>query len=164
MNIRQIKLTDDRLEISNVYEKSWKFTYRGIIPQSYLDRIPNGRWASHLDSDGIKNLIMLEKGKIIGTSSYCISRLKTHIGWGEIISIYLLPEYIGKGYGRPLLQAAIENLCALGCRDIFLWVLEENHRARHFYESAGFTHSGNYIDDNFDGKAVREVQYYLHVK
>lgn len=79
---------------------------------------------------------MLVKNKIIGISSYCKSSLEEYKDWGEIISIYLLPEYIGKGYGKSLLEKAIEKLKAMGFTTIFLWVLEDNHRARHFYKNA----------------------------
>ena len=36
MEVRYIKADDDRVAISKVYEESWKYTYRGIIPQDYL--------------------------------------------------------------------------------------------------------------------------------
>lgn len=39
MEIRHIKQTDDRLAVSHIYEESWKFAYKGIIPQSYLNRV-----------------------------------------------------------------------------------------------------------------------------
>ena len=37
MEVRYIISTDDRMAISKIYEKSWKFTYKDIIPQDYLD-------------------------------------------------------------------------------------------------------------------------------
>lgn len=46
MEIRHIQKDDDRSAISRIYEESWKFAYRGIVPQEYLDSIPEGRWAS----------------------------------------------------------------------------------------------------------------------
>lgn len=46
MEIRPLRETDDRLEISRIYEKSWKLAYQGIIPQAYLDGIPAGQGAS----------------------------------------------------------------------------------------------------------------------
>ena len=58
-----------------------------------------------------------------------------------------------------LLSAAVRELAHLGFRDIFLWVLEENLRARKFYEKEGFEFSGNYLDNNIGGKEVRELQY-----
>lgn len=44
MEIRFITPVDSRQEISRVYEESWKFAYKGIIPQDYLDGIPKGQW------------------------------------------------------------------------------------------------------------------------
>ena len=40
MEIREILPSDDRRELSRIYEESWKSAYRGIIPQAYLDSIP----------------------------------------------------------------------------------------------------------------------------
>lgn len=162
MEIRHMKQTDDRLAISRIYEESWKFAYRNIIPQSYLDSIPAGRWASNVDKAGMNTLVMIEKDAFIGTASYCQSRWSDFACLGEIVSIYFLPEYIGKGYGKQLLQAAIAELVRLRYRDIFLWVLEENHRARKFYEKAGFAFSGQYLNNHIAGKALRELQYCYH--
>ena len=67
LEIRYITASDDRLAISKVYEESWKYAYKGIIPQDYLDSIPEGWWASHIEQAGRKNLVMIQDGIIIGT-------------------------------------------------------------------------------------------------
>lgn len=159
MEIRHIRQSDDRFAISHIYEESWKFAYKNIIPQSYLESIPVGRWASNLDKEGMNNLVLIEDGMFVGTSCYCKSRFSDFSNWGEIVSIYFLPQYIGKGYGRLLLDVVVKELEQLGFDDIFLWVLEDNARARKFYEKAGFTPSGKYLDDNIGGKELREMQY-----
>lgn len=159
MEVRYITSTDDRMAISTVYEKSWKYAYKDIIPQHYLDSIPEGRWASNLDNQGWKTLVCLDNGKIIGTSSFCQSRFEQFQGWGEIISIYLLPDYIGKGYGKILMDAALSELKRQGYENVFLWVLEENIRARDFYEQYGFLLTEDFLDDNIGGKDLREVRY-----
>lgn len=159
MEIRHIRQSDDRFEISRIYEESWKFAYKDIIPQSYLESIPAGSWASDLDKEGMNTLVLIEDGKFIGTSSYCKSRFSDFRDFGEIVSIYFLPQYIGKGYGRQLMDAAVGELGHLGFHDIFLWVLEENIRARKFYEKAGFTLGEGCLDDNIGGKELREIQY-----
>lgn len=100
----------------------------------------------------------------IGTSSYCKSRFPDFSDFGETVSIYFLPQYIGKGYGKLLLDAVIGELEQLGFDEIFLWVLEDNLKARKFYEKAGFTLSGNYLDDNIGGKELRVIQYCCSVK
>lgn len=159
MEIRLMTKNDDRLEISRIYEESWKYAYKDIIPQSYLDSIPVGQWASGLDRDGRNTLLMLDGSRIIGTSSYCKSRFPKFSGMGEIISIYLLPRYIGRGYGKQLLDSAIKNLGNSGYNEVFLWVLEENSHARRFYEKFGFVKSGEFLNDNIGGKDLREIQY-----
>ncbi|MDE6530624.1 MAG: GNAT family N-acetyltransferase [Lachnospiraceae bacterium] len=159
MEIRHIQKSDDRLAISRIYEESWKFAYKDIIPESYLESIPAGCWASNIEKEGMNTLVLIEDGMFIGTSSYCKSRFSDFSDLGEIVSIYFLPQYIGKGYGKLLLDAVIEELGQLGFDEIFLWVLEDNLRARKFYEKAGFTPSGNYLNDNIGGKDLREMQY-----
>jgi len=159
MLIRDLKPEDDRLAVSNIYERSWKTAYKNIIPQNFLDSIEPGNWASHLDDENLHTIVLIENDTFIGTSSFCASRFPEFDGFGEIVSIYLLPEYMGKGFGKPLFEAAVMGLQELGFTDIFLWVLEENHRARTFYEKMGFAPSGAHLDDNIDGKPIREVQY-----
>lgn len=142
MEIRYIRQNDALSEISSIYEKSWKSAYRGIIPQDYLDSIPKGRWADSITKAGMHSLVMTDGGKMIGTASFCRSRWEQYSDFGEIVSIYFLPEYIGRGYGALLLQHCTEELNRLGFRRLLLWVLEDNTRARIFYEKNGFICSG----------------------
>lgn len=164
MEIRLMNEYDNRYAISHIYEASWKSAYKGIIPQAYLDSIPEGHWVQALDNPSWHTLIMLHGDIIIGTSSYCTSRFEDMNGWGDIILVYLLPNYFGKGYGKQLLQAAIDGLTQMGYTDIFLWVLEDNTQARHFYECFGFEASSAYLDDDIGGKKLREIRYVYHVK
>ncbi len=161
MEIRYVCSSDDRKEISKIYEESWKSAYKGMIPQHYLDSIPEGRWVSNIDNTSQKTMLCIDNGIIVGTSSFCASRLEQFHGWGEIVSIYFLPEYMGKGYGKHLLQSVINELKKMDYHNIFLWVLEENVRARHFYEKNGFSSSGDYLSDNIGGKDLREVRYFI---
>lgn len=159
MEIRELNEADDRLAVSGVYEASWKYAYRDILPGAYLERIPAGSWAGRLESEKRTNLVMLDGGRYAGASSYGPSRSPEFDGWGEIISIYLLPEYMGRGCGRPLLEAAMAALAAQGYQKVFLWVLEENRRSRAFYERRGFVFSGVRRADVIGGKAVQELAY-----
>lgn len=163
IKIRKMNQTDSREEISNIYEQSWKFAYKDIIPQVYLDRIAKGQWCSAFDNPDRYTLVMLDGDKIIGTSCYCKSRFEDYKDRGEIISIYFLPEYMGKGYGKSLLERAVKELKSMGFKTIFLWVLEENHRARHFYAKCAFKTSGEYLDRVIGGRQLRELQYVYDV-
>lgn len=110
MEIRYITKDDNPLEISKIYESSWKYAYKDIIPQNYLDSIPTGRWADSINKISMNNLVLIEHGRMIGTASFCKSRWEKYSEYGEIVSIYFLPDYIGKGYGRLLLDKCIEEL------------------------------------------------------
>lgn len=159
MEIRYINQSDDLLEISNIYENSWKYAYKGIIPQDYLDSIPTGRWVSGIDKFRMNNLVMIENGHIIGTASISKSRWQQYSDYGEIISIYFLPAYMGKGHGQHLLKKCIDELYMRGYNEILLWVLEDNQRARRFYEKNGFILSDEEMLSNIGGKDLKEIMY-----
>ncbi len=74
MEIRYMSSADDKNAISKIYEKSWKCAYRGMIPQEYLDSIPEGRWAEKVDNPEWSTMVCIENGEYIGTSSFCRSR------------------------------------------------------------------------------------------
>lgn len=159
MEIRYITNSDDRLAISKIYEESWNYAYKGIIPQEYLNSIPEGRWSKKFDIPGWKTLVCIVDGKYIGTSSFCKSRFEQFPDCGEIISIYFLPEYMGKGYGKKLLETSILELKKLGFDELFLWVLDDNIKAKNFYEHLGFLQTEEYLDDTIGGKEFREVRF-----
>ena len=159
MEIRKTKKSDDINAIGKIYEKSWKFAYNGIIPKDYLDSISGDKWLPHFENGSMNSLVLIENNEFIGTSSYCKSRSKEFNDFGEIVSIYLLPEHMGKGYGKILFEATLNELTKLGYKNVFLWVLEENTRARRFYEKQKFKLSdkSNYI--NIGSKNLKEVAY-----
>ena len=159
MNIRYLRPDDAPEDISNIYEQSWKYAYKGIIPQDYLDSIPHGRWVRSLEVPERKHFVCELDGKLIGTASICPSRWESHSGCGEIVSIYFLPGYIGKGFGKQLLERCVSEIRKDGFSKAVLWVLEENHTARRFYEKQGFVCTGEYREDSIGGKLLREVLY-----
>lgn len=114
IEIRSRKPTDDMLAVSNIYEQSWKCAYRGILPDEYLDGIPSGQWANGLNVSGRHSLLLFDNDKLLGTSSYCKARMDDMEGYGEIVSIYLLPEAMHKGYGKKLMLAVMGELKKMG--------------------------------------------------
>ena len=52
----------------------------------------------------------------------------------------------------------------MGYEDVFLWVLEENERARRFYENFGFVPTDDFLDDNIGGRDLREVRYIYEIR
>lgn len=173
MRIRPVSEADDRMAVSRVYEESWKEAYQNIVPQGYLDSIPEGSWCEAAFRPGMHSLVMMIGDEIVGTASYCKRRLfdsrpdeanfpdQNDTESGEVISIYFLPQYMGRGYGTLLMQAVLAELKNIGYQSCCLWVLEENERARHFYEKMGFVSDGISMEQEIGGKRLREMRYVL---
>lgn len=161
MEIRRVTDADDFEKIGNIYAQSWKTAYKGIIPQDFLDSLPG--IPPLLAQREYSTYVVLDGGTYIGTSSFHAARDANMNGWGEIISIYLLPEYFGKGYAAPLLRAVVAALSSQGFERIYLWVLEENARARRFYENNGFQCTSDTTKITLGGKELVEIRYVYNV-
>lgn len=159
MEIRKYKEGDSFAAISRVYAMSWKTAYRRIVPQDYLDHLSETRWVPLLQKESAHLLLAIDGNEIIGAATYGVAREETYAGWGEIVSLYLLPAYFGKGVGSRLLQRARKELTGLGYEQIYLWVLRENRSARLFYEANGLRCNGDMITCEIDGKALEEIRY-----
>ena len=78
---------------------------------------------------------------------------------GELWGIYVLSDAWGSGAGVALMTAGVAALRESGCREVILWVLEDNPRARRFYEREGWVLDGARKEDEFLGVKVTEVRY-----
>lgn len=164
MEIRKADKNDDFSAIGNIYASSWKVAYQGIVPQDYLDGLNGGRWSDVLTDSQYDAFVIMDGEKYAGTSSICAARDEAMEGWGEIISIYLLPEYFGKGYAKPLLDYSIDALEYVGFKNVYLWVLAENVRAQKFYQKNSFHRNGDTSKIIIDGKELLEVRYVRHLQ
>ena len=129
--------------------RSWQAGYRGIVAQAYLDALTPSRWADAFRAgagtpDAPQGLVLCaEDGAVAGASHFSAARnTDVPAGYGEIISLYLLPEHWGKGWGLALLQAAVEALRGQGFSSALLWTLRDNVRAQRTYLPAGFHRDG----------------------
>lgn len=110
LEIRYIAKSDDRLAVSKVYEESWKYAYKGIVPNDYLDHIPEGQWASRIELADRKNLVMVKDGIIIGTSGFGKSRMAEMNGFWR----NYFPLFFAGIYGDGVWQITVAD----GCRGI----------------------------------------------
>ncbi|NLW43355.1 MAG: GNAT family N-acetyltransferase [Tissierellia bacterium] len=158
MEIRKIT-KEDAAKASRIYALSWKIAYRNIVPQNYLDSLSLDRWTPFLKDSLFDGYVLIEDGEYIATTSISPAREEEMQGWGEIISLYVLPEYFYKGYGKKLLEFAVSELKSQGFNDTFLWVLEENRQGRDFYERNNFIPNGDKTIIKIDGKELVEMRY-----
>lgn len=69
--------------------------------------------------------------------------IKENKNCAEIIAIYLLPEFWHCGLGEEMMKFSLERFRNFSAKEIVIWVLEKNTKARKFYEKFGFLPSGN---------------------
>lgn len=63
----------------------------------------------------------------------------------EIRRIYASQEFIGKGIGKELMRASIQEAKRQGCDSLWLGVWEKNPRAIEFYKKWGFREIGSHV-------------------
>lgn len=146
--------------IAKVQVSSWKSTYRGIVPDRFLDAmLPEERidgWKERLQRGNV--FVAESGGTIIGFAVGGPERSGKYKAYaGELYAIYILQEFQGEGLGKRLVHAVMEDLLEQGLTSMLVWVLEEN-AARKFYEKMG----GTYVDQDLlliSGKSLVEVAY-----
>ena len=128
--------------IALITSESWKSAYAGIIAEDYLASLTSAHWIDRLSGafeDKTLNVLVAKKdGEIIGFTGFGKSRQEDYSNDGEIVSMYFLPEYIGKGYGHKLMTRVLQELTNLGFANAILATLAANKRAIGFYTSSGF--------------------------
>lgn len=156
MEIRPLEPGDDFLTVGRVYERSWKHSYRSILPQAFLDRLTPERFSAALRAEPEKTLVLYENGVPAGACTMAYSR--TREDCGEIVSLYLLPERMARGYGRLLMENAMERFRQDGCETVCLWVFDGNETAMRFYERLGFSLTGCEQMESYAGENVKMLE------
>jgi len=166
LTIRNTGIAQAR-DAAKVHVLSWKAAYKGIVPDEYLDRLSvenrAERFRENYERIKENSFVAANDGEIIGVLAIHKSLDADRADCGEIEAVYLLPEYWGRGYGKQMMDFAIHKLNEWGFRDILLWVLEENLRARKFYEKCGFAPDGTKKETRIE-KPLVEIRYCLHIE
>ncbi|MET3811537.1 GNAT family N-acetyltransferase [Arthrobacter sp. UYEF3] len=103
---------------------------RASIPERVTRRRP------YLESTEPRIIALDENDEIVGFADAGPGRDEDRSQELELYSIYTLSRTYGTGLGAALLTAALADSAA------YLWVLEDNPRARAFYEKYGFQADG----------------------
>jgi GNAT superfamily N-acetyltransferase len=151
----------DAKGIAGVQERGWQAAYRHVFPPAELDRggfIQVSRWRDRLrrPPTGWATFVSVRDGAVIGFA--CIGPSRDVDGAGEVYAIYVEPEWWSTGTGRSLMERAEQEL-ASRYDQATLWVLEDNPRARRFYERAGWELDGARKSEERWGVCAAEVRY-----
>lgn len=159
MHIRPASPTD-ALAIETIRVRGWRTAYRHVFPVAELDALPVDpeRWRSRIlvPPPGWTTVVCAVDERVVGFASTGPSRDEDD--FGELYAIYVDPDAWSTGAGRALLLDAEEALSA-DYSAALLWVLEDNPRARRFYELAGWRLDGAARPIEIFGVPVPEVRY-----
>jgi GNAT superfamily N-acetyltransferase len=147
---------DDARGIAEAHVRAWQEAYSHLVPISALARVSveqrELRWTQILDRPDLDVVVALNDGTVVGFATARTDDDPELPRERELESIYLLaPEY-GSGLGQRLLDAVIGDAPA------FLWVADDNPRARAFYARNGFVPDGASMYGPVAGTPVLQIR------
>lgn len=157
--------------ITDVQVASWRAGYAHVFPDTvlYADDFDSSRrsfWKLWRFAPGHRVAIATttdgDDERVIGFSSYGPERERARgfTGRGEVWALYVHPDAWGDGAAYQLMEHTEIRLRAEGFESAVLWVLDDNPRARAFYEKFGWEASGIEADfDDYCDVKVPEVEY-----
>jgi GNAT superfamily N-acetyltransferase len=155
--------TADADLIASIHSASWQATYRGLLPDAFLDgevtRERAAYWHARLNAPGAERrsvMIAEHAGEPIGFA--CVER-QPESAWGVLLdNLHTLPGHQGMGVGKLLMGAAIDWARTKGETQLYLYVLEGNTPAIGFYERLGWRFAGA-EPDQMGGVDITALRY-----
>lgn len=134
---------DDAAAIAAVRVDSWRATYRGVMPDAYLDSMraeeSAAMWSQVLNArmPGICVYVAEAGTEIVGFAAGMLLSPEKLDCNAELTAIYIKPIAQRGGVGRRLLSLVVQQLQQFGAVSLLAWVISENQPARRFYEELG---------------------------
>jgi len=153
---------EDAAALAEIHVRTWQAAYRHVFGER-LDQLRVEqrlaqwqRWLAEPQPHW-RVFVAEEEGRAVAFS--WLGESREAADEGEIYAIYALPDAWGSGAGTALMRASLEALREDGFRGAILWVLEDNPRARRFYEREGWTVDGGRHEEELLGVSAVEVRY-----
>lgn len=157
-------VVEDAPAIAEVHVESWRTTYKGILPQSLLDRLSVSDrarfWNETLAKPPIPFITLVACDDACNVAGFaCGGAERTgKLGCdGELQAMYLLEGVQRRGLGTLLIRRFVRELQSAGFQSMAVWVLARNP-SRRFYEALG----GRLITEQQierEGESYMEVAY-----
>jgi len=137
----------DEDAVAEVHVGSWQVAYRGLLPDSYLDRLDPAERAKRYTfatdgPDKPMTTVAVEDESLVGFATVGPARDLDASQVGELYAIYVESSWWGRGVGRALIGEGRRILVERGHTEALLWVLVGNSRAARFYRSDGWRPDG----------------------
>ena len=151
---------DDAAGIAHVQVASWRSTYTGIVPNSFLaefsEKAQTERWKL-LINDGNEVQVAERDGNIVGFAIGGPSRERVDGCDAEVYAIYLLEQVQRARIGTDLLRELARALARRGFTSMDVWVLALNP-AKRFYERTGAHYAACKLIE-ISGESLEEHAY-----
>ncbi len=153
MTIVRVATTADARGLAEVRVRGWQVGYEGIVDGGFLASMSidanEERWRAVIDGQRElqQTLVAVVDGRVVGFASIGPYRSETGDDKtleamvfaargtiGELYGFYVHPDSWGSGVANELHDVAVGVLWRDGWTSLKLWVLEDNARARRFYE------------------------------
>lgn len=141
--------------IAALHADSWRRHYRGAFLDSFLDGdVLADRlavWRERLaQSQRDRFTVVAElRNSVVGFVHMILNDDPT---WGALLdNLHVTSQLKRNGIGRKLLQEAAERLLQRGGRKFYLWVLDQNVAAQHFYAAQGGSRVETCLSGPFPG-------------
>jgi ribosomal protein S18 acetylase RimI-like enzyme len=154
----------DAEALAHVHVRSWRETYRGLLPDAYLARMSEAdftrrfRRALTLPGPNDATLIAAAPDGLLAYAQAGPSRARV-ADEAEIATLYVLRRAQGLGLGKRLMAGSARALMAQGAKSLALSVLRDNLRARGFYEHLGGVAEPATLERGPGGALLHEVVY-----
>jgi GNAT superfamily N-acetyltransferase len=161
-----LRLADaaDAAAIADIHCRSRQATYRGLLPDDYLERRLPAEIGSLWDAllrelaQGAGVALLAERGaQAVGF--VCVMAPDAE-GSAYVDALHADPRHKGEGAGSALLDAAVGWARERGARRMHLLVVEGNDAAMGFYESRGWRR-GERVHDTGHGMDTAAVRFEL---
>lgn len=134
---------DDAAPIASLHADSWRRHYRGAYADSFLDGdVTADRrsvWSARLGATRDSRTLVAETtGRMVGFIHVVFD---DDPQWGSLVdNLHVTPDEHRTGIGTELLRHAARAVVAQARTDrMYLWVLEQNAAAQHFYRARAGT-------------------------
>jgi ribosomal protein S18 acetylase RimI-like enzyme len=156
----------DVAAIANLHADSWRSSYRGILADDYLDtevhRERAAVWQQRFANPAANSILVLVaeiNAQLVGFS--CVFPEENSVFGSYLDNLHVVPQLTGRGIGRRLLSESARRLLSRGSRSgLYLWVVEQNLKARNFYEKAGAAEVGQEMISMPDGNRIAAIRCY----
>jgi GNAT superfamily N-acetyltransferase len=133
----------DAAAIAQVRVDAWRTTYKGIVPDAYLDAMTveasTALWDKVLRAapNTTNTFVATIDGLVAGfASGLMLAEPKFGIN-AELSAVYIVRDAQRAGLGRRLVAALAGAQQAHGADGLIVWVISGNKAARAFYENLG---------------------------